>query len=88
MTDPFLGKAPAKVYRYDGIVPNDSSYPELIVQDPRTFKSKTKSIILPIDLPVPKFKVCISFQINFFLPNHRHLIENTQINSLKRIRKL
>jgi histone-lysine N-methyltransferase SETD1 len=59
MADPFLGKATTKIYRYDGVVPNDSSYPELIVQDPRTFKSKNKTITLPIELTVPKFKVCI-----------------------------
>lgn len=58
MTDPCLGKGTVKLYRYDGI-PSDSSYPEVIVQDPRTFKSKTKTLSLPIDLPVPKFKVCI-----------------------------
>lgn len=63
MTDPFLSKAHTKIYRYDGIVPNNSKYSEIIVQDPRTFKSKSKTITLPIDLPVPKFKVCISFKI-------------------------
>lgn len=59
MADPLLGKATTKIYRYDGVVPNDSSYPEVIVQDPRTFKSKNKTITLPIELTVPKFKVRI-----------------------------
>lgn len=62
MADPLLGKAPNKIYRYDGIMPNDPSSPEVIVQDPRTYKSKTKTITLPIELMVPKFKVCISVQ--------------------------
>lgn len=60
IADPFLSKATTKVYRYDGVVPNDSTYPELIVQDPRTYKSKNRAITLPIILPVPKFKVRIS----------------------------
>lgn len=54
--DPFLSHATTKVYRYDGVVSNDSSCVELIVQDPRMYKSKT--VKLPIKLPVPKFKVC------------------------------
>lgn len=57
IADPFLSKATTKVYRYDGVVPNDSTFPELIVQDPRKYKSKTRAMILPIVLPVPKFKV-------------------------------
>lgn len=63
MVDPFITKAPTKVYRYDGVVANDSSYPEVIVQDPRTYKSKNKTITLPIELTVPKFKVCINLYI-------------------------
>lgn len=59
MVDPFITKAPTKVYRYDGVMANDPSYPELVVQDPRSFKSKNKTITLPIELTVPKFKVCI-----------------------------
>lgn len=59
MADPFFGKVTTKIYRYDGIVPNDSSYPEVILQDPRTYKSKNKTISLPIELTIPKFKVCI-----------------------------
>lgn len=59
LADPALGKATTKVYRYDGIIPNDSSYSEVTVHDPRTFKSKNKTISLPIELPVPKFKVYI-----------------------------
>lgn len=58
IADPALGKAPVKIYRYDGIIPNDPSCPEVIVQDPRTFKSKNKTISLPIELSIPKFKVC------------------------------
>lgn len=59
IADPALTKTNTKIYRYDGVVPNDSSYPEVIVQDPRTFKSKNKTVTLPIELEVPKFKVCI-----------------------------
>ncbi|XP_016656349.1 histone-lysine N-methyltransferase SETD1B-A [Acyrthosiphon pisum] len=52
LVDPFLTKAVSKIYRYDGVL--DPSLPELPNDDPRkTFKT----ITLPIDLPVPKFKL-------------------------------
>lgn len=59
ISDPFLAQVSTKIYRYEGVVPNDSSYPEVIVQDPRTYKSKSKTVTLPIELTVPKFRVCI-----------------------------
>lgn len=72
IADPVLTKTSTKIYRYDGVVPNDSSYPEVIVQDPRTFKSKNKTITLPIELEVPKFKVCILN--NFYANLNKHVI--------------
>lgn len=53
--DPFLVKAPQKIYRYNGIVPNDPSFHPVIPKDPRN----TKKIIMrvrhdPIELIVPR----------------------------------
>jgi len=60
MADPFLSKAVTKIYRYDGVL--DPSLPELLNDDPR---KSTRTISLPIELPVPKFKVCIlDYQFN------------------------
>lgn len=36
--DPFLVKAPQKIYRYNGIVPNDPSFHPVIPKDPRNAK--------------------------------------------------
>lgn len=60
IADPFFGQVPNKIYRFDGIVPNDSSYPEVIVKDPRTFQYKNKVTNLPICLPVPIYKVGVN----------------------------
>lgn len=57
IADPVFDQVPNKIYRFNGIVPNDSLYPEVIVKDPRTFQSQHKIINLPIDLPVPIYKV-------------------------------
>lgn len=57
LADPFLSKAVTKIYRYDGI-PNDPSQPEVIPDDPRTIKPKNTILTVPIELAVPKFKVC------------------------------
>lgn len=67
MVDPFIVKDATKVFRFDGVVPNDSSYSEVIVNDPRPFKSKIKTVTLPLVLPVPKFRVCISFYVTVIL---------------------
>lgn len=54
VVDPFLVKAPAKIYRYNGIVPNDSSFP-VILKDPRNAKKICLRVRLdPIELPVPR----------------------------------
>lgn len=60
IADPFFGQVSNKIYRFDGIVPNDFSYPEVIVKDPRIFQSKNKVTHLPIELPVPIYKVGIN----------------------------
>lgn len=60
VADPFLCKSAALMYRWNGNMANDPSYSEVIVQDPRMFRLAIGTVSLPIDLPVPKFKVCYS----------------------------
>ncbi|KAL1447486.1 hypothetical protein WDU94_000596, partial [Cyamophila willieti] len=57
LMDPFLIKGCTKLYRYEGIVPNDPTYPPVVVKDPRSSMSKVVwSKLEPLDLPVPQFK--------------------------------
>lgn len=60
IADPFFGKDPKKIYRFDGVVPFDFSYPEVILRDPRTLQYKNKITHLPIELPVPMYKVSVN----------------------------
>lgn len=55
IVDPFLMKASQKIYRYNGIVPNDPNYPPVILKDPRNAKAIRLRVRLdPIELPVPR----------------------------------
>lgn len=55
IVDPFLVKAPQKIYRYNGIVPNDPNYPQVILKDPRNAKAIRLRVRLdPIELAVPR----------------------------------
>lgn len=55
IVDPFLVKAPQKIYRYNGIVPNDLNYPQVILKDPRNAKAIRLRVRLdPIELLVPR----------------------------------
>lgn len=54
VVDPFLVKAPQKIYRYNGIVPNDPSFP-VILKDPRNAKKiNLRMRIDAMELPVPR----------------------------------
>lgn len=56
IVDPFLVKAPQKIYRYNGTVPNDPSYPQVVLKDPRNGKAIRLRVRLdPIELPVPRY---------------------------------
>lgn len=55
--DPFLKPGCQKLYRYDGVVPNNMNYPAVQVRDPRSPLTKMWSRREPLDLPVPQFKV-------------------------------
>lgn len=55
LVDPCLVKAAQKIYRYNGIVPNDSQYPMVIVKDPRNSAAiRLRQRLEPIELPVPR----------------------------------
>lgn len=55
IVDPFLVKAPQKMYRYGGLVPNDPNYPQVILKDPRNAKAiRLKARLDPIELLVPR----------------------------------
>lgn len=57
LMDPFLIKGSSKVYRYDGCIPNDPSYPPVQVRDPRSQLTRIWTRLEPHELPVPHFKV-------------------------------
>lgn len=55
LVDPFLVKGGVKLYRYEGVVPNDTNYPPVIPRDPRNqLASRLKSRLEPHDIPVPR----------------------------------
>lgn len=55
LVDPFLVKGATKLYRYDGLVPGDSSFPPVQCRDPRSQLSRIWSRMEPADLPVPRY---------------------------------
>ncbi|KAJ2942804.1 hypothetical protein O0L34_g14992 [Tuta absoluta] len=57
LMDPFLVKGATKLYRYDGQVPGDSTYPPVQCRDPRSQLSRIWNRLEPADLPVPRFKI-------------------------------
>ena len=55
LSDPSLVKGAAKIYRYDGIVPNDSTYPAVIPRDPRNPVVRIRARpVDPMVLAVPR----------------------------------
>lgn len=57
IADPFLHKGVPKIYRYDGIVPGDKSYPVVTPRDPRNPLARIRSRLEVHDIPVPRFKI-------------------------------
>ncbi|PSN52923.1 hypothetical protein C0J52_03017 [Blattella germanica] len=57
IVDPFLVKGASKLYRYDGNVPNDPTYPPVHVRDPRSQITRIWTRLEPLDIPVPRFKI-------------------------------
>lgn len=55
LIDPALVKGANKLYRYDGVVPNDPQYTVVAVKDPRNVKAlRLRTRLDPIELPVPR----------------------------------
>lgn len=53
LSDPFINKGGAKIYRYDGIVP-DPTFPPVIPRDPRLQISRLRTRLEPMELIFPK----------------------------------
>lgn len=53
LLDPLLVKGAQKVYRYDGIVPDDPSYPPVFPCDPRKPPARVRRLE-PMELIVPR----------------------------------
>ncbi|CAL8129686.1 unnamed protein product [Orchesella dallaii] len=56
IVDPALVKGAFKVYRFDGVIPGDPSYPSILLRDPRKQKNLRKPAESMV-LPVPPFRV-------------------------------
>lgn len=54
LVDPFLVKGASKLYRYDGVVLNDSTYPSVTPRDPRSHLTRIWTRLENLDLPVPR----------------------------------
>ncbi|XP_034934332.1 histone-lysine N-methyltransferase SETD1A-like [Chelonus insularis] len=57
LVDPFLTKGATKLYRYDGVVPGDPTYPPVHLRDPRSQLTRIWTRLEQLDLPVPRFKI-------------------------------
>lgn len=57
LVDPFLVKAQNKLYRYNGVVPNEPpNIPPMLLKDPRNVKAiKLRTRVDPIELIVPRY---------------------------------
>lgn len=62
IVDPCLVKGAAKLYRYDGNVPDGPCAP-VIPRDPRSHLTRIWTRLEVLDLPVPRFVV----QVNLFI---------------------
>lgn len=57
LVDPCLKKGSAKLYRYDGTVPGDPTYPPVCPRDPRSHLTRIWNRLETMDIPVPRFKI-------------------------------
>ncbi len=65
MVDPMIVKGGVKIYRYEGIIPNDPTAPPVIPRDPRKLATKLRTRLDPLEIPVPRFEN--KFSLNFVL---------------------
>jgi histone-lysine N-methyltransferase SETD1 len=59
LSDPFITKGAPKLYRYNGIVPDDHLSPAVQVRDPRSQLTRIWTRLEVLEIPLPKFKVII-----------------------------
>jgi hypothetical protein len=76
LVDPALVKgASAKLYRYDGIVPNDASYRPPVPRDPRSHLTRIWTRLETLELPVPRSDLVLK-QLGLFYylihPKYKH----------------
>lgn len=57
LSDPFIVKGAQKVYRYNGIVPDDNISPAVQTRDPRSQLTRIWTRLETLEIPLPKFKV-------------------------------
>lgn len=69
LMDPFLVKGATKLYRYDGCVPGDSTFPNVQCRDPRSQLSRIWNRLEPADLPVPRYTFDFFCLSNICLPS-------------------
>jgi histone-lysine N-methyltransferase SETD1 len=57
LSDPFITKGAPKIYRYDGIVPNEPNHPVVIPRDPRprSTTNRIRNKYDQMDFPVPRY---------------------------------
>uniref|UniRef100_A0A336MTJ1 [histone H3]-lysine(4) N-trimethyltransferase n=1 Tax=Culicoides sonorensis TaxID=179676 RepID=A0A336MTJ1_CULSO len=60
ISDPFLTKGAPKIYRYDGVVPGDTTQPTVIPRDPRNHLSRIR-LRQEMELTLPRFKIDENF---------------------------
>lgn len=71
LVDPFLVKGSAKLYRYDGNITGDPTYPLVTPRDPRSHLTRIWTRLETLDLPVPRYKhYLITVVLSQTLTNH------------------
>lgn len=55
LVDPFLVKGSAKLYRYDGVVPEDGTCAQVVPRDPRSHLTRIWTRLEIVDLAVPRY---------------------------------
>lgn len=64
MVDPIIVKGGVKIYRYEGIIPNDPNSPLVIPRDPRNqLATKLRTRLEPLDIPVPRSELVFVFTL-------------------------
>jgi hypothetical protein len=81
LVDPALVKgASAKLYRYDGIVPNDASYRPPVPRDPRSHLTRIWTRLETLELPVPRSDLVLKqLGLFYYLIHPKHITLNSTV---------